>query len=798
MPTRYIPTIFVIFGATGDLMAKKITPALYHLWEKGKLPKLFKVIGVSRRDYSDEDFQSSLREQLLGHKDAKIDRTKMTEFLKVFQYHQGDFNTYEDYIELAKTLGLIDGEWKVCANKLFYLAVPPQYYKGIFQNLHESGSTTPCSPEEGWTRILVEKPFGNNAQSAEELDLLLGKLFKEEQIYRIDHYLAKEMLQNIITFRFANNVFEQGWNNKYIEKIELKFFEKLGVEERGAFYDGVGAIRDVGQNHLLQMLALATMDHPGLFTTEQIRKRRAQLLQSLRIMKSDEVKKKTFRAQYDGYRKIKGVKPDSNTETYFRIETEIDSPRWQGIPVIMEAGKRMKDTKKEIVVTYKHTSPCLCPPGLKSHIKNKVTFVVDPDEEIKINFLSKKPGLMELDTEERSFDFYYRDYEDRIQFVEEYEKLLLDCIEGNQLLFTSTDEIKATWKFVDAITDVWEKNSTPLSTYKPDSESIVEAASKFFEHNDVTHIRNKEVAVVGLGKMGANISKNMRDHGWRVVGWNRTAEVTKEIATQGIEPAYTIDEMLEKTQSPRIIWMMLPAGKAIDDMLFGEHQLIKKLSKGDIVVDAANSFYADSVKRAEKIKDTGVVYVDIGVSGGPEGARNGACLMVGGEEKTFTYLLPLLSDIAVPDGVAFFEGRGGGHFVKMVHNGIEYGMMQAIAEGYNVLKKSDYKFDLPKVTDIYNHGSVVESRLIGWLNRAFEIYGPELKGVSGRVSSSGEGAWTVNVAKELGLKTSVIEAALQFRVESEKNPDFAGQVVSAMRNQFGGHKVGEKDFKTVK
>jgi 6-phosphogluconate dehydrogenase len=230
----------------------------------------------------------------------------------------------------------------------------------------------------------------------------------------------------------------------------------------------------------------------------------------------------------------------------------------------------------------------------------------------------------------------------------------------------------------------------------------------------------------------------------------------------------------------------------VDNVLFGEHGLAQYLERGDFVIDGGNSLYKKAPPRKRRLAKRGIKFVDVGVSGGPAGARGGAALMIGGEVEDFKYLEQLFADIAAPGGYKFFAGTGAGHFVKMVHNGIEYGMMQAIAEGFQILKASKYRLNLDDIAQVYNHGSVIESRLIGWLKQAFELYGPNLEGISGSVEQTGEGAWTVQTAKELKLKAKVIEEALNFRLESERNPSYAGKILSALREQFGGHHVKSK------
>lgn len=297
----------------------------------------------------------------------------------------------------------------------------------------------------------------------------------------------------------------------------------------------------------------------------------------------------------------------------------------------------------------------------------------------------------------------------------------------------------------------------------------------------------KRLAMIGLGKMGAGLARNMMDKGWEVVGYNRTTAVAEEMAKEGLKVAKTYQEVIEALPSPRIIWLMLPAGKPIDEALFGKQGIAALLKKGDIVVEGGNSFYKDDKPRYLKLKKRGIRYLDVGVSGGPKGAREGACCMIGGDKDVFSALEPLFKDISREDGYAFFQGVGAGHFVKMVHNGIEYGMMQAIAEGFAIMKKSAYKLDLNKVVDIYQHGSVIESRLVQWMGDGFKAFGQNLKGVSGSVGYTGEGEWTVKTAKSLKVPAPIIEGSFRYRVASKKKPTYTGQLLSAMRNMFGGH-----------
>jgi len=470
-PKNNIPTILVAFGATGDLMRVKVVPALFHLYTKGELPAMFKVVGFSRRPWGDEEFRNHVREIISVHTTELFDSGKIDAFVGMFSFQRGDFDEKESYRELKKTFDRLDAEWGVCANKLFYLAIAPEFYTTVAGHVAKSGLSEPCGIDGGWTRIVVEKPFGENGKAARKIDGGLAKLFKEEQIYRIDHYLAKEMLQNILTFRFSNNLFEIPWGNKLIEKIEIKLLESIGVEKRGAFYDATGTLRDVGQNHFLQILALLTMDHPGSFDGKKIRKMRAKILSAIKLPTLADIKNTSIRGQYEGFREIAGVRPDSGTETYFKVQARVLTPRWKGVPIIMEGGKRLGEPLKEIVVTFKHPQPCLCP-ARQPHHKNGVIIRMEPKEEILIEFWSKKPGVTS-ETEQRTFHFRLRERAIIAQYTEEYEKLLLDCIRGDQTLFISTEEIRLMWRFIDPIVAAWKKNAVPLKMYKPDTKDIL-------------------------------------------------------------------------------------------------------------------------------------------------------------------------------------------------------------------------------------------------------------------------------------------------------------------------------------
>jgi 6-phosphogluconate dehydrogenase len=302
-----------------------------------------------------------------------------------------------------------------------------------------------------------------------------------------------------------------------------------------------------------------------------------------------------------------------------------------------------------------------------------------------------------------------------------------------------------------------------------------------------------KLGYIGLGKMGYNMVELLLDKKNEVVAYDKSEDLAKKIAQRGAQPANSLRTLVAALTPPRLVWIMVPYS-VVDDVL---KDLVLLLAKGDTVIDGGNSPYRESIRRAKELEGKGIDFLDAGVSGGPGGARVGACIMVGGKEAVFQMYEKLFRDLAVENGYAYLGRSGAGHFVKMVHNGIEYGMMQALAEGFAVMKASPFSLDLEKVADLYDHRSVIESRLVGWLKSAYEQSGPDLKDISGSVAQSGEGMWTVDAAKELGIPVPIIQGALDFRLQSQKKPSYTGKVVSALRHQFGGHKVKEKNKERI-
>jgi glucose-6-phosphate 1-dehydrogenase len=455
------PTTFVIFGGTGDLAKNKIFSALMDLKLKKVLPQSYKIIGFSRKDLSDADYRDFVS-NAIANKSNSYNADDVANFLSNIHYVQGDINDSETYGNLEVALQKIDEEYATCSNKIFYLAVPPNLYENVFINLDKSDLIKPCSKNlnDVWTRVLVEKPFGSNSIEAQKLDKLLGKLFDESQIFRIDHYLAKEALQNIIYFRFANPIFTTIWDNEEIEKIDINLFETNDASDRGHFYDPIGALLDVGQNHVLQMLALITMEDPHGLTADKIRKARTELISKI-VPASRNVQEYAFRAQYNGYKNENGVDPKSQTDTFFQLKLNINNKRWKDVPIFIQSGKALSVKKAQIKITFKKVESCVCPVDDVCHYGNSITIDIQPEEKITLSFWAKKPGLS-LGVEERELSFNY--HNNLLPIQDAYEKVLFDCIMGDQTLFNTTEEVAMQWSLISKISEAWKK--IPLEIYE--------------------------------------------------------------------------------------------------------------------------------------------------------------------------------------------------------------------------------------------------------------------------------------------------------------------------------------------
>lgn len=450
--------VFVIFGITGDLSQRKLLPALYNLKREGNLPDKFEIVGVSRRHVPANDVYQQL-EYFVGKQayDVKIARQleRHTRMIKM------DLVTHADYERLLDELRQIEIKLGGSPVRLYYLSIPPQVFTPIVRLLGETGHNAPLSGLNDTPRLLVEKPFGYDESSARELIAVMDEHFGEGQIYRIDHYVAKETVQNILTFRFENPLFESIWNRKHIVNIRVVAHEQIGIEGRAAFYEQTGALRDLIQSHLLQLLAITTMDEPTKLESDAIHKQKLQLLQSVLPIAPNRVVDQAVRGQYEGYHSEVG-NFDSAVETFARLELAIDSDRWRGVPITLETGKALAEKLTEITVCFGASDT--------DADRNQLVFRIQPREGITMSLQAKRPGIATVtDTVEMEFD-YATTFRHRP--ADAYERVIVDAIRGDQTLFATADEVLASWHIIQHVIEEWAKNDTGLLAYAPGSTTV--------------------------------------------------------------------------------------------------------------------------------------------------------------------------------------------------------------------------------------------------------------------------------------------------------------------------------------
>lgn len=457
------PCIMVIFGATGDLTHRKLLPALYNLALEHPLPAGFSVVGFARRPYTDGEFRQQALDSINAYSRQKPVNPHVWEsFASGIHYLQSSFNDASGYERLNSLLNQLDQERGTSGNRIFYLSTPPSQYPEIIQRLGAAGLNR---NRKGWTRLIVEKPFGHDLASAIELNRQVGKVFREEQVYRIDHYLGKETVQNILVFRLANGIFEPVWNRRYVDHIQITVAENIGIEGRSTYYEESGAIRDMIQNHMLQLLTLVAMEPPIAFDANAVRDEKVKVLHALQPLVGRDVDTNTIRAQYGsgwvggqqvrGYLEEPGISPTSTTETYVSIKLFIDNWRWAGVPFYLRTGKHLPKRVTEIAIQFKQ-APLMLFKRSEAHGQvepNVLVLRIQPDEGISLKFGAKVPGT-EMQIRAVNMDFFYGS-----SFVHEqpeaYERLILDCMMGDSTLFTRRDEVEAAWTFVQSLLDEW-------------------------------------------------------------------------------------------------------------------------------------------------------------------------------------------------------------------------------------------------------------------------------------------------------------------------------------------------------
>ena len=455
----------VIFGASGDLTHRKLIPALYNLYKIGRLSENFSVLGVARSDLNDETFREKMREALI-HNEETTPET-LDAFCSHLYYQVVNTSDAQDYGKLVPRLDELHDKYQTCGNTLYYMSTPPSLYGVIPECLAAHGLNT---EEYGWKRIIVEKPFGYDEKTAQALDVQIHRFFEEHQIYRIDHYLGKETVQNLLVLRFSNGWFEPLWNRNFIDYVEITGAESIGVEERGGYYDGSGAMRDMFQNHLLQVLAMVAMEPPAIINANSMRDEVAKVMHSLRPLTAEDMEHNLVLGQYTaaeingkmekGYLEEKGVPADSRTETYIALRCEIENWRWAGVPFYVRTGKRLPARVTEIVIHFKTTPH---PVFSQNAPENKLIIRIQPDEAISMRFGLKKPGAG-FEAKEVSMDFRYADLAGA-QVLTAYERLLLDAMKGDATLFARTDAVHSAWKFVQPILD-YKANGGRIHEYE--------------------------------------------------------------------------------------------------------------------------------------------------------------------------------------------------------------------------------------------------------------------------------------------------------------------------------------------
>ncbi len=456
-----IHTSIVIFGGSGDLTQRKLVPSLFNLFRKGRLPEPYCILGYGKTTFSDDQYRSHLAEGLKQFATFQYQPSEWAAFAAHIYFQVGQYTELKDYQALGARLDEVENG---IGNRLFYMALPPGLFPDIVEMLGQAGQ---LSEDKSWRRVVIEKPFGTDLKSARSLNAQIHTRLKESQIYRIDHYLGKETVQNILVTRFANTIFEPLWNRNYVDHVEITVAETVGVEHRGGYYDGVGVLRDMFQNHLLQLVSLVAMEPPPSFNADALRNEKVKVLSSIQPYQTPEVPLNTVQAQYKGYRNEPGIQPDSTTPTFGALRLEINNWRWQGVPFYLRSGKCLQEKVSQILIEFK------CPPHLAfpraqgKMSPNVLILYLQPDEGLHWRFEAKVPDTI-ADMRSVDMEFHYAGTFGQTPIPEAYERLLLDALTGDASLFARADEVEMAWGLMDPIARTWETDQMPpLAFYEP-------------------------------------------------------------------------------------------------------------------------------------------------------------------------------------------------------------------------------------------------------------------------------------------------------------------------------------------
>lgn len=471
----------VIFGASGDLTRRKLIPALYDLYCKDRLPAGWQIVGMARSEMSDDEFRAEIESGVKEFARNQYDPESWAAFAKNVRYIAGDLGKPEDMQALDEAIEATTGEGR--DNRVYYLSIAPRLYEESIINLGQAGL---AKQTDGWRRVVIEKPFGHDLESAKELNAVVHSVLDESQVYRIDHYLGKETVQNILVFRFANSMYEPVWNRNYIDHVQITAAERVDVGHRASYYEGVGVMRDMVQNHMLQLLTLVAIEPPASFEANALRDEKMKVLSAVRPVKPDQVASETVRGQYIGYRGSEGVAADSETATFAALRYYIDNWRWQGVPFYLRSGKALASKSTEITIFFRRPPHLLfpLPEGVKI-AANSLSICIQPDEGIHFSFQAKVPDTI-ADMRSVDMSFHYADAFGEQSIPEAYERLLLDVLKGDASLFTRSDSIELAWGLVDPILEGWSLPSAPPLAFYEKGTWGPEEADALIDHDGYT------------------------------------------------------------------------------------------------------------------------------------------------------------------------------------------------------------------------------------------------------------------------------------------------------------------------
>lgn len=812
--------VVVVIGASGDLAKKKTYPSLLDLYDDNLLPADTIIYGYARSPMTDEELRDRLRPYLVKthHSESVIN-----DFLQLCRYKSG--RGYGDVDAFTSLAASIDADEAAHpheqSNRLFYFAIPPNVFAETGIAIKQT-----CMQDEskGWTRLIVEKPFGRDLDSFEELNQTLAEHFTEDHIYRIDHYLGKEMVQNLTVLRFSNTWFERVWHANDVQCIILTFKEPFGTEGRGGYFDQYGIIRDILQNHLLQVLTLLTMETPSILegpgAGKAIRDAKVAVLNAMPPIELEDC----ILGQYEGYSDDPTIEnKDTNCPTFAVMKLKINTPRWHGVPIILKAGKALDEKKAEMRIQFKDAPAAEylfqgqdCP-------RNELVLRLQPHEAVYMKTNVKSPGFaakpvqseLEVNYDTRFFAHTEESNPDA------YTRLIFDVLRGRHAAFVRDDELRRAWQIFTPVLHRIEKENVQPIVYPQGSRGPPEAdeyIGQFYKRNEdyiffdqgvdrktdgsteipspspqlplmpvVPEADKCDIGLWGLAVMGQNFALNMATHGFRVVVGNRsyskvttTVERAKAEGDLPIVGAKDVAQFVAHLSKPRKVVILVQAGKPVDDTIAN---LSAYMEPGDVIIDGGNEWFPNSIRRAQFLEPKSIHFIGMGISGGEEGARNGPSLMPGGPKEAYDLVEPIFTKCTAQVErtgacVGYLGPVGSGNYVKTVHNGIEYGDMQLIAEVYDVLKNL-LGMSNSEMADLFEewNKTELESYLIEITYKVLRRKddqgkeGEVVDYVLDKTGMKGTGKWTIQEAAERSVAAPTMAAALDARMLSGRKEE---------------------------